>query len=99
MKYLIKLSDKTEIQIDEDEVAKVKDALVTGSHVRVRQGIFNPAFYTGIIEDTKRMKEHNAGYPKDVFKDGKLQTVYAPPMKNLPDIFEGVNLKDQKQLT
>lgn len=75
MKYLIQLSSKVEIPIDDDELSIVLEGIKTGSPVKVRQGIFNPSFFVAIIEDKERR-------PLNHFTEGlKEQT-------NLPDIFD-----------
>lgn len=74
MKYIVKLSNKAEIQIDEDEVARVVDGLKSGTLVKVRQGIFNPSFFVAVVEDENRK-------PIDHYSEGLIER------KNLPDIF------------
>lgn len=82
-KYIIRLSDKTEIRLDEDELPLVIQGIQAGKPVKVRQGIFNPSFYVAVVLDRERIKEyleknptHNFGEPVEVV-----------PIENLPDIF------------
>ena len=80
-KYLIKLINGTEIPIDEDEVAGVKEALTeTGQLIQVRQGLFNSSSFSALIEDETRSRiAHTA---KGV--DGKLLN------EKLSDIFSNI---------
>ena len=75
-KYKVTLSGKIEIPIDPDELSSVINAIGTGDIVRVRGGIFNPAFFVSITEDESRP-------PINHVYDGLLER------PNLPDIFEG----------
>uniref|UniRef100_A0A6M3XYL5 Uncharacterized protein n=1 Tax=viral metagenome TaxID=1070528 RepID=A0A6M3XYL5_9ZZZZ len=55
--YVVEMSNKTKIQIDPDELPKVIQALKEKSLVRVKRGIFNPAFFVDIIKDEERQCE------------------------------------------
>lgn len=81
MKYLVQLSNKTKIPIDEDELQNVLAGIQAGNPVKVRQGIFNPSFFVTIVEDEDRQ-------PINHFTDGLVER------PNLPDIF--ANLKKLK---
>jgi len=80
--YIVKLSDKSEIPIEADEVEKVKVGLKTGQLVQVRQGIFNPSFFICLVLDIERLKAWRADQPQfnSVDKTPK-------PLKPLADIF------------
>ncbi len=54
MKYLVELSNKREIPIDEDELPRVLAGIKSGNPVKVRQGIFNPSFFVAIVGDSSR---------------------------------------------
>ncbi len=56
--YLIILSNNTKISIDADELPGVYAAIGTRNLVRVRQGIFNPAYLVAVVEDSERRKNH-----------------------------------------
>lgn len=77
MKYIVKLSNKAEIPIDEDEVPRVVEGLKSGTLVKVRQGIFNPSFFVAVVEDEKRK-------PINHYFDGEIER------PNLPDIFTNI---------
>ncbi len=93
-KYIVQLTNKAEIPIDEDEVDKVVGGIQTGKVVRVRQGIFNPSFFVAMIRDAKREQR----YFDDNQYRGLNQAKEERELKPLPDIFSGI-LEDRKQLT
>lgn len=76
-KYKVRLSGKVEIPIDPDELQSVINAIGTGDIVRVRRGIFNPAFFISVTEDESRP-------PINHYSDGLIER------PNLPDIFSEV---------
>lgn len=55
--YLVELSNKRQIPIDPEELAKVLNGIQTGSPVILKQGIFNPSFFVDIVRDEKRIME------------------------------------------
>ena len=55
--YLVKLSDKTEISIDGDEVQTVVAGITSGSIVQCKQGMFNPSFFVALVEDEDRLRD------------------------------------------
>ena len=55
--YVVQLSNKQAIKIDDDELQNVIDAIKTKSIVKVRQAIFNPAFFVSITVDEERVSE------------------------------------------
>ena len=77
MKYIVKLSNKAEIPIDEDEVQRVVEGLKSGTLVKVRQGIFNPSFFVAVVEDETRKPIHH-------YFEGQIER------PNLPDIFTNI---------
>ncbi len=105
--YLVELSNKRSVQIDEDEFAKVRESLVSGQFCRVRQGLINPSFVIDIVLDEKRMndiradikrvEEHN-DFDRN-YNGGKDQWRYGE-IRPLKDIFADVNmrLEDGKKL-
>lgn len=57
MAYKISLSNKTDIQIDHDELESVKNGIETGARlIKVRSGMFNPSFIISIEPDHKRLE-------------------------------------------
>lgn len=54
--YKIILSNKVEIQIDEDEIEIALQAINFGSIGKMRQGIFNPSFLVAIVADETRIE-------------------------------------------
>ena len=93
MKYLIKLSNKTDIQIDEDEVEIVLQGITTGKAVKVRQGIFNPSFYIAIIEDLERVGKYQEALNSWERTVNRIEE-NKPRLGELKDIFN-----DYKKLT
>lgn len=98
--YVITLSRGEKIQLDSDEMAKVINAIQTGSACKLRQGLFNPSFYISIAEDSERMKsfrdevrsvKRNNHQDKE-YGDGKFQRKI-PEFKPLKDIFADVPMK------
>lgn len=58
MRFKIILSNcKEGITIREEELKSVLEGINSGSIVIVREGIFNPSYFVGIIEDKERMNE------------------------------------------
>lgn len=98
--YIVRMSIKNmDVQIDEDEVAKVLYGISNGQPIKVRRGIINPSFYVGITEDVERIQ----GYMRelnDVIEGNRQhenigigQKKSLPEFTQLKDIFEGVELK------
>lgn len=85
-KYIITLSNKATISIDEDEVPLVVEAIKSGSFGRVRQGIFNPSYFVSLTPDVERynryIEENRYRGPNQPEKKGELL-----PLK---DIFQKV---------
>lgn len=87
-KYRIHLSNKSEIQIDEDEVEVVTQAIQTGKIGRVRRGVFNPSFFVSLTLDDKRYQEWK---DDNQYKGGPNQPAYDNSvLKPLKDIFSNV---------
>lgn len=85
--YTIKLSDKSEIPIDPEEVSKVIAALSTGSIGVMKRGIFNPSFFVCLVEDERRMERWREEQPNwNSVNKGK-------PLEPLKDIFEKLDIK------
>jgi len=58
MRYKIILSNcKQGITIREEELKSVLAGINSGSIVIVKEGIFNPSYFVGIVEDKERMDE------------------------------------------
>jgi len=55
--FKIIMSRGNPLQIDEDELPKLKQAIQTGQPAVFRQGIINPSFYVSVIEDNERLKQ------------------------------------------
>lgn len=107
--FVVRMSNKMDIQIDDDEVYKVIQGIAKGQPVRVRQGVINPSFYIAIVEDVDRLKSYfeeinrirheNEQNEKYNFNGGMQKEL--PQFTQLKDIFEGVKLlggPDQKKL-
>jgi hypothetical protein len=96
--FKIVLSNKSSIQIDEEELQKVIKGITSGQPVIVRQGIFNPSFFISITEDNERIKEYfdeinevnkaNENYNK--YEIGEKKEM--PEFKKLDNIFGDIKL-------
>lgn len=96
-------STRHEIPIDGDEVANVLAAIGQGVPCKVRQGIINPSYFVGIVEDAERSKrfaekvkeieDHNR---QDALYDGGRNQRPLPVPRPLPDIFAGANIRGLK---
>jgi hypothetical protein len=74
------LSTKQEIKLDPSEVADLMKAVEDGAIIQVRQGIINPSYLVGVVED----KESSIDFGYEVRRNpGALTT----GMKPLKDIF------------
>lgn len=90
MTYIVKLSDKSEVKIDADEVDKVVAGIQSGMPVRVKQGIFNPSFFVCLIRDDERLQ----AWREDQHAWNSVHRGEVKPLQPLADIFS-----NQKQLT
>ena len=96
--FLIELSNKSSLRVDEDELAKVFAGITSGDPVVVRQGLFNPSFFVDIREDRERID----GYLKlteEIYRKNEQAEKYGsgvkrdmPEFEKLADIFNGVKL-------
>lgn len=84
-KYVISLSNKAEIQIDEDEVQGVMNAINDGNICMVRQGMFNPSYFVSMTLDEKRYAQYQ---DDNRYRDNQEKNNRA--LEPLRDIFEGV---------
>lgn len=101
--YKIQLSNKSEIQADDDEIQNILKGIQSGQPVMLRQGIFNPSFFVAIIRDVDRIKrfredllainKHN--YHDKEYDGGKDQRSLPAPQL-LADIFKEMPLKLKK---
>lgn len=55
--YLVVMSSKESIKIDEEELQKVLEASAGGGLCVVKQGVINPSFIVDIQLDRERMRE------------------------------------------
>jgi len=102
--YLVELSSRRSVQIDESEIAKVKESLSSGQFVKVKQGIINPSFVVDITLDTKRMSDFRTELDRieqhnkfnSMYNDSNYQRQY-PEFRQLKDVFADVNMRLEKQ--
>lgn len=94
MTYIVKLSDKSEVKIEADEVDIVVAGIKSGNPVKVRQGIFNPSYFVCLIHDEDRMRRYSEELTDHHRHYLPGETVPPFKMQPLKDIF-----KDLKQLT
>lgn len=100
--YIVKMSNLN-VKIDQDEVNSVVEGIMSGRPIKVRQGIINPSYYIGIVEDHERVNKHIKEI-NDVIQNNKNYETYRigekkeiPEFKKLSDIFEGVKLPSSKK--
>ncbi len=62
MNYIIQLSNKTEIEIDEADFSKLKDQSGTGNLIQLKRGIVNPSFVVAIIPSEIKAKRKVEGF-------------------------------------
>lgn len=61
--FLVQLSNKTEVQIDSDELMLITEGIRTASPILLRRGIINPSFIVCVIPDEERMNNFMQGIP------------------------------------
>lgn len=94
--YKIVMMNKNTIKIEAEEIPKVLQAIQTRIACMVKQGIFNPATYSEVVED----KDRETIRATDVSGHYTGET----NLKPLEDIFEGIEAvrllktQDAKQL-
>lgn len=96
--FIVKMSNGLDVRIDPDEVNSIVEGIMSGRPIKVRQGIINPSYYIGIVEDERRIKTYleeinqiadsNRNY--ESYKIGRLEQI--PEFKKLSDIFDGLSL-------
>jgi len=102
--FIVKMSGLN-VKIDQDEVNSVVAGIMSGRPIKVRQGIINPSYYIGIVEDTDRVKQYldevnrivanNKNY--ESYQIGTKERI--PEFTKLADIFSGIELPaGRKQL-
>lgn len=62
MNYLIQLSNKTEIEIDEADFKKLTENSSSGNLIRLKRGIVNPSFIVSIIPSSVEKKRKIKGH-------------------------------------
>lgn len=62
MNYLIQLSNKTEIEIDREDLEKFYQNSASGNLIKLKHGIVNPAFVVSIIPSGAKGKKKIEGH-------------------------------------
>lgn len=94
--YVARLTNEGYVRIDHDEIDKVIAGMESGNPIIVRQGVINPSYIVGIMEDRDRVREWNEECNKG-FGDGeKARELGMRPLKNL---FEGTAIAIKMQST
>lgn len=78
MAYKVTLSNKSSIPIDREELESVKKGIETGARlIKVKSGIFNPAYIVSVEPDYKRLEGIRAlDHLPDMFERiGKMKTI------------------------
>lgn len=94
--FKILLSDKQEIEIDEQEFNSIIPNLEKGRLVKVKQGIFNPSFIIAIVPTQKQIQDDVDGYVDEA--TGKFIVTSRKP-KGLENKFAGPLKDERKQLS
>jgi len=102
--YLIVMSRGGDIQIDEEEVSKVLNAMRSGASAVLRRGIFNPSFYVSIKEDEHRLRVFfdelnnivDGNRRAKSYGIGEIKAL--PEFEKLSDIFEGLSLPGREDI-
>lgn len=81
--FVVELSTKTRVKIDPTEIDAVLQGIAEGKLVKVKQGVINPSFIVGIVEDTERRVEFLEDTKYDTERRGN-------GIKPLVDIFPNV---------
>jgi hypothetical protein len=87
--YIVELSTKTEIRIDQDELDKVATGINLGKMMIVRNGIINPSYFASIRLDNNRMEDW---YRLCGYGDENGKKARDDGMRPLKNIFEGTEL-------
>ena len=87
--YIVEISTKTEIRIDQDELDKVASGINLGKQIIVRNGIINPSFFASIRLDNNRMEDW---YRLCGYGDENGKKARDDGMRPLKNIFEGTEL-------
>lgn len=87
--FIARLSNDGYVKIDLDEIDKVIQGIQTGSLIIIRNGIINPSYLIGIMEDKERMNEWNrmCNYTDESGERARIEG-----MKPLRNIFEGTEI-------
>lgn len=76
--YIVQLSNRTEVEIDEEDFENVKQGIGQGGLVKVKKAILNPSFIVSVLpiikEPTKVTKGH-MDYEKGVYVVDSEETV------------------------
>lgn len=76
--YIIQLSNKTDVEIDQDDFDKFATNSSSGNFIKLKRGLVNPSFVVSIIpiikEDTKITKGH-IDHEKGVYILDKEETI------------------------
>ncbi len=72
---------KLEIQIDQEELQTVLDAVSSGDVAVLKKGIFNPSYFIGVVEDEQRVVE----FSRDIDRNNQRAKIHG--MVKLKDIY------------
>ncbi len=86
--YVARLSNDGYVKIDGDEIDKVVGGMQAGRAIVVRNGVINPSYIVGIMEDRDRIREwlNECEYGANDERGIQARTNGIRPLKN---IFEG----------
>lgn len=87
--YVARLSNEGYVRIDHDEIEKVIAGMERGSPIIVRQGVINPSYITGIMEDRDRIREWHEECNRGSGDGDKARESGMRPLKN---IFDGTTI-------
>lgn len=93
--YKISLSNKLDVEIDEEDFTKLKANIESGKLIQLKQAVINPSFIVGITPIKKEKEEKIEGYidqerrvfvkTSDTLEDPKLADEFSSGVKKLAD--------------
>lgn len=88
--YVARLANDGYVKIDQDEILKVAKAMDEKRTVILRNGIINPSYCIGIMEDRERVREWHDDCNRGFDQGNRAKEEGMKPLRN---IFEGTELE------
>lgn len=90
--YVARLSNEGYVKIDHDEIEKVVAGMERGHPIILRNGIINPSYITGIMEDRDRIREWHDECNRG---NGDGDKARDSGIRSLKNIFEGTAIAEK----